>query len=349
VPHLPLAILALAGLTFLLRSEREIFIPVVLSILVSYALAPVVDWMEQRGAPRFLATLVVVLAFLGALAGLAALVVDDALRLAERLPEAIRQLRDQFDTSQGQSGGGLVDRVRRAIAALRDAAAAARETAGAPAASAMPGDVLRGTATVLGGVTDAVVIIFLVFFQLWSGDLYRRKLLAIAGPQLSRRRATLRTLADIESRIRRFLVVRVVTGAIVALATWLGLQWIGLEHAFVWGLLAGILNAIPYVGPVIVSLGLLVVGLVQFGNATTALSAAALALVVTSLEGWLLDPLLMGKAERINAVAVLVGLVFWTAVWGAWGAFLAVPMLAVLKSVCDHNAPLKPIGKLLAE
>lgn len=347
--QLPLAILGVAGLTFLLRSEREIFIPIVLSVLLSYALAPAVDWIDQHGAPRFLATLVVLLAFLSALAGLATLVVDDALRLAEQLPDAIRQLREQFEASRGQSGGGLVARVQRAIGALREAAAAARETSATPAPAATSGGVLGGTATVLGGLTDAVVVIFLVFFQLWSGDLYRRKLLAIAGPRLSRRRATLRTLVDIESRIRRFLVVRVVTGLIVALATWLGLQWIGLEHALVWGLLAGVLNAIPYVGPIIVSGGLLVVGLVQFGSATIALSAAALALVVTSLEGWLLDPLLMGRAERINAVAVLVGLVFWTAVWGAWGAFLAVPMLAILKSICDHNRQLAAVGKLLAE
>jgi predicted PurR-regulated permease PerM len=349
VSQLPLAIVGVAALTFLLRSERAVFVPVVLSVLIAYALAPLVARLARTGVPRFLAALVVLLVFLGALAGLAAFIADDALRLLEQLPDSVRQIRRQFDELRGQDGGGLLDRAQRAIAALRDAAAAAQETGGAPVAGEPPGNVLQSAATVLSGLTDAVVIVFLVFFQLWSGDLYRRKLLAIAGPRLSRRRATLRTLVEIESRIRRFLVVRVVTGAIVAVVTWIGLQWIGLEHAFVWGLLAGVLNAIPYIGPVIVSLALLVVSLVQFGSATTALYAAGLALVVTSLEGWLLDPLLMGKAERINAVAVLVGLVFWTAVWGAWGAFLAVPMLAILKSVCDHNAQLRPLGKLLAE
>jgi predicted PurR-regulated permease PerM len=93
----------------------------------------------------------------------------------------------------------------------------------------------------------------------------------------------------------------------------------------------------------------LIVGLVQFGSAAMALAAAGVALVITSLEGWLLDPVLMGKAERMNSVAVLVGLVFWTSVWGAWGAFLAVPMLAIMKAVCDHNAQLRPIAKLLSD
>lgn len=348
--RLPLAILGVAGLTFVLRSEREIFIPVVVSVLISYALAPVVEWLERRHVPRLAGALIIMTVVLGALASLAALVADDALKLLEQLPESVRQIREQFLEARAE-GGGPMERAQRAIAAIRDAAAAAREGGAAvPAAPAAAGDsVLRNTATILSRASDVVVVLFLVLFLLWSGDLYRRKLLLMAGTRLSRRRATLRALVEIESRIRRFLVVRIITGAIVAVATWAGLQWIGLEHAVVWGLVAGTLNAIPYLGPVIVTLALLVVGLVQFGSPATALSAAGVALVITSLEGWLLDPLLMGKAERMNSVAVLVGLVYWTAVWGAWGAFLAVPMLAILKTICDHNAELKPLGRLLGE
>src|ERR671924_358301 len=130
-----LAVVGLAGLTFLLRSEREIFVPVVLSVLLSYALAPAVDWIQRRGAPRFVAALAVMVMFLGALAGLAALVVDDALRLAEQLPDSIRQLREQFDASRGQTGGGLLERFQRAIAAVREAAVVAREAAGNQAAA----------------------------------------------------------------------------------------------------------------------------------------------------------------------------------------------------------------------
>jgi predicted PurR-regulated permease PerM len=348
--RLPLAILGVAGLTFLLRSERAVFIPIVVSVLISYALAPVVEWLGRRHVPRLAGALIIMTVVLGALASLAALVADDALTLLEQLPESVRQIREQFLDTRAE-GGGLTERLQRAVTAIREAAAAAREAgAGGSAAPATPGDsVFHNPAIILSRASDVVVVLFLVLFLLWSGDLYRRKLLAIAGTRLSWRRATLRTLVEIESGIRRFLVVRIVTGAIVAVATWAGLQWIGLEHAAVWGLVAGTLNAIPYLGPVIVTLALLVVGLVQFGSPTMALAAAGVALVVTSLEGWLLDPLLMGKAERMNSVAILVGLVYWTAVWGAWGAFLAVPMMAILKTICDHNAELKPIGKLLGE
>jgi predicted PurR-regulated permease PerM len=347
--RLPLAIVGVVGLTFLLRSERDVFIPVVLSVLISYALAPAVGWLERKRVPRFAGSILVLSAVLGVLAVLVAAMADDVLRLLEQLPESVRQIREQVLEARGQPGS-LTERAQRAIAAVREAAAAARAASpSAPTDLGVSGGALvRSTAAILGGASDAIIVLFLAFFLLWSGTLYRRKLLSIAGSRLSRRRATLRALVEIERRIQRFFVVRVITGVIVAIGTWAGLQWLGLEHAAVWGLVAGVCNAIPFLGPVIVSLALLIVGLVQFGSAAMALSAAGLALVITSLEGWLLDPVLMGKAERMNSVAVLVGLVFWTSVWGAWGAFLAVPMLAIMKAICDHNAQLRPISKLLS-
>jgi predicted PurR-regulated permease PerM len=122
----------------------------------------------------------------------------------------------------------------------------------------------------------------------------------------------------------------------------------GVQNAAVWGILAGVFNSIPYFGPVIVSGGLLVLGIVQEGDLTRALQMSGAALVITSLEGWVLEPPLMGKAERMSALSVFIGLLVWTWVWGAWGTLLAVPMLVVLKSVADRIEPMKPIGRLMA-
>ena len=71
-------------------------------------------------------------------------------------------------------------------------------------------------------------------------------------------------------------------------------------------------------------------------------------MLITSLEGWLVTPALMGKAERMSALAVFLGVLLWTWIWGAWGTVLAVPMLVIVKSVADHVAPLRPIGRLMA-
>jgi predicted PurR-regulated permease PerM len=116
----------------------------------------------------------------------------------------------------------------------------------------------------------------------------------------------------------------------------------------VWGIAAGLFNSIPYFGPIIVSGGLFLVGLVQGGGMTQALQIAGIALVITTLEGWLVTPPLLGKAEGMSALAVFLGLLLWTWIWGAWGTILAVPMLVILKAVADHTPALKPLGRLMA-
>jgi predicted PurR-regulated permease PerM len=197
-------------------------------------------------------------------------------------------------------------------------------------------------------VGNLTVIVFLVFFLLLSGHHVRDRLVEISGPDGDHRRTTAKILDDINAQIQRFLLVRLVTAAVVALLTWAVLAWMNVENAAIWGILAGAVNSIPYFGPIIVSGGLLVVGLAQGDGFVRALQMSGAALVITSLEGWLLTPPLMGKAERMSALAVFLGLLLWTWIWGAWGTILAVPMLVVIKSVADHVDHLKPIGRLMA-
>jgi predicted PurR-regulated permease PerM len=196
-------------------------------------------------------------------------------------------------------------------------------------------------------VTQAVLVVFFVFFLLASGDLFKRKLVHLAGPSAEKRKVTLQILDDINTQIERFLLVHVLASAIVGLATWIAFRIIGLEQAGLWGLAAGILNSIPYFGPVIVAVGTAVVAFLQFGTVPMALLVSGTALAITSLEGWLLMPMLTSRVVRTNEVAVFVALIFWTFVWGGWGTLLAVPMLVSIKACCDHIDRLKPIGELL--
>jgi predicted PurR-regulated permease PerM len=98
-----------------------------------------------------------------------------------------------------------------------------------------------------------------------------------------------------------------------------------------------------------VSGGLAIVSFMQFDDVTKAMTIAAAAFVITSLEGFLLTPALMSRAARMNPVAIFVGLLFWGWIWGVWGAVLAVPMLMMIKAVCDHVEELQPVGELLGE
>jgi predicted PurR-regulated permease PerM len=145
------------------------------------------------------------------------------------------------------------------------------------------------------------------------------------------------------------MLVEIFTSCVVGVATGVALWWLGLQNAAVWGLIAGIFNSIPYFGPVIVTGALAVVAFLQFGALDTTAAIAGVALLITSLEGWVLTPALVGRTAQMNPVAVFAGLLFWSWMWGVWGTLLAVPMMMVLKAVCDHVEDLAPVADFLSE
>jgi predicted PurR-regulated permease PerM len=335
-------VIAAVAVLFFLRTARDLLVPITLAVLASYALEPAVAWLERHIIRRSVGAPAVLLLVLALTAGLSYSLIDDAVEVIESLPSAARHARQVVMTHVGRSAGA----VQQAAAELGS------ESGSAPSTSPITLDgtsvVERVVSALFAAAGHAVVIVFLVLFLL----LLRHKALAgiidIAGPDPERRRLTSRIINDVEAQIQQFLLVLLLTGAIVAVATWAALVWMGVAHAAVWGILAGVFNSIPYFGPVIVSGGLLVVGLVQGGDLAQALLLSGIALLITSLEGWLLTPLLMGKVENMNALTVFIGLMLWTWLWGAWGTVLAVPMLVIVKSTADHVPGLARIGRLMA-
>jgi predicted PurR-regulated permease PerM len=335
-----LCVVAVVAVLFFLRTARDLLVPIALAVLVSHALEPVVSWLERHGLPRVVGAPGVVLLVLALAGGLSYSLIDDAVQVVESLPTAARQARELVTRHVGRSAGA----VERAAAELEKLPGAASTTV----ALGNGGVVERVVTTVFTAAGEAVVIIFLVLFLLLLRDRAHAGIIEIAGPSPERRRLTSRIIDDIEGQIQQFLIVLVLTGAIVAVLTWAALAWLGVSHAAVWGILTGVFNSIPYFGPVIVSGGLFVVGLVQGGDLAQALLMSGIALAITSLEGWLLTPLLMGKAENMNALTVFIGLMLWTWLWGGWGTILAVPMLVILKSTADHVPGLSRVGRLMA-
>jgi predicted PurR-regulated permease PerM len=203
--------------------------------------------------------------------------------------------------------------------------------------------------SLVGLAGQAAMVLFLVFFLLVTGDLFKRKLVKIAGPTLTKKKITVQIMDEINKQISNFLVVQVITSAIVGVLTAVALWWFGVQQYLVWGLLAGVFNSIPYLGPIIVTGALAVITFMQFNDVAKTLYVSGTALAITSLEGWLLTPMLMSRAAQMNPVAIFVGLLFWTWVWGVMGTILAVPMLMMLKAVCDRVEDLQPVGELLGE
>ena len=355
VRSVALSILAIAAVIMMLRYMQEVFVPLVLGGLLFYALDPLVDWMERHKVPRALGASLVILALVGGLSSGAYALRFQVMAVVEQLPLAAQRFREAFRDQDGQAG---------TLSKMQEAAKEIEKTADSVAGN----DARRGVTKVqieepafaaraylwagsLGAVSlagQALMVLLLTFFLLLSDDMFKRKL--VDGiPTFARKKLTVQVLDQIADQIERFLLVQVFTSVVVGVASWLAFRWAGLNQPAVWGGLAGIFNSIPYFGPVLVTGSIAVVAFLQFGALSSVFLIAGLALVITSLEGLLLTPWLTSRAARMNAVAIFVGLLFWGWVWNVWGMLLAVPMLMVIKSVCDHVEDFKPIGELLGD
>jgi predicted PurR-regulated permease PerM len=357
VRNVALSVLAALAGVLMLQYAQTVLIPIVLAVLISYAMGPAVAALERQ-LPRAIAAALVVLGLIGVGAVATYELTDQVLQIAQQVPEAAERVRARMRETRRDRGGALATVQRAATEVEKTATEASKPTPAPsgvqkvqivqPAFSA--GQYIRwGGLGLIGAAGQLTLILFLVYFLLVSGDLYKRKLVKIAGPTLTDKKITLQILEEIDDQMERFIGVQVLTSALVGAATMAALWWFGLDQWLVWGLLAGIFNSIPYLGPVIVTGGVGVVAFLQFDDALKTLTVCAVALAITSLEGFLLTPALMGRAARMNPVAIFVGLLFWSWIWGVWGTILAVPMLMMLKAVCDHVEDLQPIGELLGE
>lgn len=357
--HRNLALLVVAGSAgmAILYWAQAVFIPIVLGILISYALEPLVRAMTRIRLPRVIAAATVVAMLAGLLGFSVYALADDATAIVAAVPEAATKLRQVVRREQREEG--TIQQVQRAAEELQKTADEAAGASPAPRgvqrvqieepAIDIRGYVMWGSASVVAFAGEAMLVVFFVFFLLASGDLFKRKLVKIAGPSLQRRRITVQILDEINTQIERFLLVLVLASAFVAAASWVAFTMVGLNQAVFWALAAGAFNTIPYFGPVIVSAGTGVVAFLQFGTLSMAASVAGLSLAITSIEGWILMPMLARRVVRTNEIAVFVALIFWSFLWGVWGTLLAVPILVAVKAFCDHIDDLKPIGELLGE
>jgi predicted PurR-regulated permease PerM len=355
VRSMALTLIAAAAVMWVLSWAREVFIPIIVGVLISYALEPVVGWCMRMRMPRMLAS-GLVMTLLAASVGYGAYALtDDAAEIVAQLPEAAQRLRQTMRPARGEPGA--IQQVQRAAEELQQTADAAagrnpvsrgvqRVQIEEPTVDVRE-YLTWGSASLVGFAGQAVLVLFFVFFLLASGDLFKRKLVKLVGPSLEKKKVTVQILDDINHQIARFLLVRVITSVVVGAATWIAFRAIGLEQAGVWAILAGVFNSIPYFGPVIVAAGTAVVSFLQFGTISMTLYTSGISLAITSIEGWLLTPWLTSRTARTNEIAVFVGLIFWSFVWGVWGTLLAVPMLVALKACCDRIEDLKPVGELL--
>lgn len=348
-----LLFLALLAGVFALYWARAIFIPLMVSVMLAVALSPIVSALERLRVPRVLGAGLLALGLFGAGGFTVYALSDDVAALVDALPEAVHKVRVSFNDEQANPKG-TISKVKKAAAEIERATT----PEAAPAAGVtrvqvqsehfnLSNFMWSGTLGLAGAAGEVMAIAFITYALLASGSTFRRKLVRIAGPTFTRRRLTVQALDEMTVQIQRYLLVQLFTSVVVGIASWLAFLWIGLNHAAVWGIVAGVLNLVPYIGLIMIGASTALVGFLQFGTLDMAIVISGASIVIHAIEAYLLTPWLTSHANRMNPVAVFLGVLAWGWLWGIWGLLLGVPILVVVKAVCDRVDDLKPIGELL--
>jgi len=348
-------VLAGVAVVYLLYWGAPFFIPLLLALLISFSLSPLVDLLERFLRWRVVAAAVVVGAGLGA-AGIAAWAwSDQAATLWEKVPDAARTVSKALQKVARQPSKPITE-VKKAAAEIETAAAqgtgsvppkVVAAAAPPPATPSLWQMIWAGGKSVGTALSQTVGVIFLVFFMLASGNLFKRKIVIMSGERLTQRKVTVEMLDEIDMQVRRYLGVLIIANTLVGVGTFAVFHFAGLQYAGLWGLIAAIVHTIPYFGPAIIAVAALVVAFVQFGDWTHALLVSAATIVVATIVGQLFATWLASRQTRMNTTATFIGLLFFAWIWGLWGLLLGIPLLAIVKTICDHNEDWKPVAELL--
>lgn len=355
-------LLSLALVCAALYWGQAVLVPLVLAALLTFMLSPLVTRLDRLQVPR-VAGVLIVMSFVGGVVGGVGYVVGDQLRsFAAELPMHRQNIRAKIREAIAFTRGGALERVQETIEDINQVVEEGAEPPAADRARRRNDDEplrvtveesppLLGSSEWLGSLFGAVgtfgLTLLLSIFMLINREDVRDRLVSLSGrPSLV---VATKALADAGARISRYLVMQFFVNASMGLAVGIGLYFIGVPYAALWGLAAGVLRYIPYVGPWIAALLPITVSLVTTPGWEQVVMVIGLFVVLELLSNNVMEPLLYGHSVGLSSLAVIVAAIFWTWLWGAVGLVIATPITACLVVLSSYVPALGAIGRLLGE
>jgi predicted PurR-regulated permease PerM len=319
---------------------RSFLLPVAVAIFLDFLLSPFVRWLRRFRVPEPVSAGLIIVSLLGTVGVTAYNLAPAAAGWAQRAPESFAQARAKFDAIRRP-----VEQVTRAAEEVENAADVSDD---ATPQVEIKGPTLAGR--IFGGTlsmfTFFTFVIFATYFLLASGDLFLQKLIRVL-PQFRDKKRAVTIAREIESLISQYMLSVTAINVGVGVATGIAMKLCGLPNPVLWGILAGLLNFMPYIGAA-VTIGIIgLASVVTFDTLGQAMVPPLVFFGLNLLEGNLISPMIIGNRLSLNTVALFIGMTFWWFVWGIPGALMAVPMMATIKIFCDHFEPLKPVGEFL--
>jgi len=345
-----LTTLTVLAVLFSLKLAQEFIVPVVMAIVVAYALDPAVTLMERARLPRAVGILVLMAVLAIGLTGLLYATQSQVGSIVQALPEISGKLsRTLSGFTSGD--GSMMERIKGAASVLQDTGGITpgRQVVVAKSDSGLSDFLLWGSKGLAAFIGQATMGVFLVFFLLLSGNAFKRKFVKVAGKTLSQKKISVHMLDQINNAIHLYMAMMLVTNLVLGLLSWVAFRLLGLENAATWAVVAGALHIIPYFGPLLTAVATGIAALVQFGEVGPALAVAGSSVAIALLIGVLVTTWMSGRIARMNAVAVFMMLLLFTWLWGIWGTLLSVPIAFIAKVVADHIEGLEAVSEFLGE
>jgi predicted PurR-regulated permease PerM len=326
---------------YALKIGSDFFVPVILAFLLSFLFAPVVRILHRLYIPLSLGAALVLFGLIGVLTfGIYQLAAPASGWMA-KLPKAAAQLEYQLSNlkqtfREFSKASREVERITKF-----DTAGTAQQV---EVKKSSVGEILLGQTQ--GFLVSGGVMFVLLFFLLASGDMFLRKLVTVL-PRFENKKLAVEISRQIEHDISRYLLTVTLINAAFGSAVGLSMYFIGLPNALLWGVMAGLLHFIPFLGAIVGISVVTLVALVTMDQLTSILLVPSAYLGLNLLEEYLFFPFLIGRRLLLNPVVIFIWLIFWGWLWGIPGALMAVPLLAIFKIVCDHIEPLAAVAEFL--
>lgn len=328
----------------------DIVLPVVLAIVLKLLLQPLVRVLDGFHVPRVLGALVALLVLIGVFVGLGTALTRPAIDWAGKLPEALPRVEEELQLFSRplRTVQNLAQQVENLASGPAQRTPPQRSAQPAPQPQTAHGSALlsalfSSTRAVAAGFFTTILVLF---YLLVSGETFLRRLVEILPRFDDKRRAveiSLHVEHDVSIYLATITIINVGVGIAAGSVMWL----CGVGDPLLWGCIAFVLNYVPILGPIMGVVLFAIVGLLSLGPGIGALLPAALYFLIHIAEGEFITPMVVARRFTVNPVAVVLGLVFWYWMWGVPGAILAVPMLAIVKIVCDDLPPLRAFGHFL--
>lgn len=333
--------LFILGFFYTLYFGKPFFLPVTLAVFLGFILSPLVRALARRHVPVRIGAALVLIAAVAIVAYSVTKVSQPAAQWLQQAPQYWQQVQRKIQ-----------DLVRPATR-LREAAQKIQDMTDGSEAKTPKIEVKQQNnfvSSALGWTKDLlsqlVVLVILLYFLLASGDMFTSKLAKLL-PRYEDKKRAVEIARATEQTVSTYLFTVAAINLGLGICVTIAMLLIGMPNPLMWGVMAALVNFIPYFGPLVGVAILAVAGLVQFDSWTYGIAPAACYLVLHGVEANLITPTIVGRRLTLNPVLVFVSLMFWSWMWGVVGAFLAVPILMVCKIVCDHIEFLSPMGEFL--